>query len=167
MTFVREDLTRQHYVSHAVAIGSKDSTRLKNVGLVLVRQKPGFAKGVMFITLEDETGLANLVIWPKLYEQQRRTILTASMLGVEGRIQREGEVVHLVAFKLHDLTPDLSSLGARGSAFPLPQGRGDEFSRGPSAPDPRDDPQKGVKVRDIYGPDLHLDTLKQKSRDFQ
>ncbi len=71
---------------------------------MLVRQKPGSAKGVMFVTIEDETGVANLVIWPALFEQQRRVILTAGMLAVDGRIQREGEVVHVIASRLHDLS---------------------------------------------------------------
>jgi DNA polymerase III alpha subunit len=72
---------------------------------------PGFnfttgtsAKGVMFITIEDETGVANLVIWPSLYERQRRIILSAGMIAVQCRIQREGEVVHLVANQLTDLS---------------------------------------------------------------
>ncbi|OYX00704.1 MAG: hypothetical protein B7Z12_15555, partial [Caulobacter vibrioides] len=71
---------------------------------------PGSAKGVMFITIEDESGVANLVIWPTLYEKQRRVILGASLLGVDGRIQREGDVVHLVAYKLHDLADVLHTL---------------------------------------------------------
>ena len=79
-----------------------DRRKMTTAGLVLVRQKPGSAKGVMFITIEDETGVANLVIWPSLYEKQRQIILAANMLGVEGRVQREGQVVHIVADKLID-----------------------------------------------------------------
>jgi error-prone DNA polymerase len=77
---------------------------LDTAGLVLVRQKPGSAKGVLFITIEDETGIANLVIWPSLYEKQRRIILSAGMIAVHGRVQREGEVVHLIARHLTDLS---------------------------------------------------------------
>lgn len=69
----------------------------RRAGLVLVRQRPGSAKGVMFITLEDETGIANLVVWPQVFEKFRRVVMGASMIAVRGRIQREGEVVHLVA----------------------------------------------------------------------
>ena len=72
----------------------------------------------MFITIEDETGVANLVIWPSLYERQRRIILAAAMIGVQGRIQREGEVVHLVAHQLTDLSADLASVGERDDDFP-------------------------------------------------
>lgn len=95
----------------ATTAAAKDATRCKLAGLVLVRQKPGSAKDVMFITIEDETGVANLVIWPQLFEKQRRLILSAGMLGVEGRVQREGEVVHVVAWKLGDLSADLRSVG--------------------------------------------------------
>ncbi len=67
----------------------------------------------MFIMLEDETGIANLLIWSKLYEENRRIILGASMLGVHGCIQREGEVVHLVAFTLFDMSDQLAGVGGR------------------------------------------------------
>jgi len=71
----------------------RDRRLTRIAGLVLVRQKPGSAKGVMFITIEDETGVANLVIWPSLYEQRRRVVLSSSLLIVDGKVQREGEVV--------------------------------------------------------------------------
>lgn len=164
VAFLRDELARRRIVTCADATASKDGRWLQTAGLVLVRQKPGSAKGVMFITVEDETGVANLVIWPKLYERQRRIILTARMLGIDGRIQREGEVVHLIAHNLIDLSSELASIGDREGAFPLPHGRGDEFHRGPSTPDPRDGPPK---ARDIYIPDLHLDSIKLKTRDFR
>ena len=166
LCFLRPDLNKQAYQTCQIAGTARDGKALKTAGLVLIRQRPGSAKGVMFITIEDETGVANLVIWPTLYEKQRRVILTSSMLGVQGRVQREGDVVHLVAHKLFDLSADLARLGEREAPFPLPHGRGDEFARGPSAPDPRDGPAR-IKTRDIYIPDLHIDTLKQKSRNFK
>jgi len=73
----------------------------------------------MFITIQDETGVATLVIRPSLYEKQRRIILSASMMAVHGRIQREGEVVHLVAHRLTDLSGELGSIGDRDTAFPV------------------------------------------------
>jgi error-prone DNA polymerase len=85
------------------------------------------------------------------------------MLGVVGRIQREGEVVHVVAYKLIDLSTDLASLGGREAPFPLPHGRGDEFHRGPSSPDPR----APKPATDPYGRDRRMDGLKQKTRDFR
>ncbi|MHC2484649.1 DNA polymerase III alpha subunit [Rhizobium leguminosarum] len=91
-----------------------------------MRQKPGSAKGVMFITIEDETGPANLVVWPTLFEKRRRVVLGSSMMAINGRIKREGEVVHLVAQQLFDLV----WLADRDEEFKLPTGRGDEFAYG-------------------------------------
>ncbi|SCX03958.1 Error-prone DNA polymerase [Agrobacterium rosae] len=165
MSFLREDLRRKNVVTCAEAASLHDGKWLLTAGIVLVRQKPGSAKGVMFATIEDETGVVNVVIWPSLFERQRRVVLSASMLGVNGKIQREGDVVHLVAQRLFDFSSDLSSLGERDTAFPLQHGRGDEFSRG-GGPDPRDNPNLAVPARDIFIPDLHIDTLKVKSRNF-
>src|SRR3546814_13104155 len=91
----------------------------------------------MFITLEDETGIANLVVWPQVFEKNRRIILSAGMFAVRGRVQREGEVVHLVAQRLTDLSADLASVGDRDAAFPLPHGRGADFHHGPRSEERR------------------------------
>ena len=145
---------------------ARDGRWLEAAGLVLVRQRPGSAKGVMFITIEDETGIANLVVWPKVFEKFRRVVMGASMIAVRGRIQREGEVVHLVAHRLADLSAELASVGSRDAAFPLPHGRGDQVTHAGGGPDPRELPPKGLRTRDIYVPDLHIDTIKAKSRNF-
>ena len=79
-------------------------------GVVLVRQKPGTAKGVVFITLEDETGTVNLVIWKKMMQKFRRTVMSARLIAVRGRVQREGDVIHVVAHDLIDRTTDLDTL---------------------------------------------------------
>jgi error-prone DNA polymerase len=81
-------------------------------------------------------------------------------------VQREGEVVHLVAHHLSDQSADLTGVGDRESGFPLPHGRGDEFHHGSPSIDPRNLPPKGPKPRDIYVPDLHIDSIKVKTRDF-
>jgi error-prone DNA polymerase len=166
LSFLREDLRRRRIVTCAEAMAARDGRWLETAGLVLVRQMPGSAKGVMFITIEDETGIANLVIWPQVFEAQRRVILAAGMMGVRGRIQREGEVVHLVARHLTDLSPELASVGERDIAFPLPHGRGDEFHHGSPGLDPRSLP-KGPKPRDICDPYGHIDQIKVKTRDFR
>jgi error-prone DNA polymerase len=88
--FLRADLTSRRIVTCVDAMNARDGKWLTTASLVLVRQKPRFAKGVMFITIENETGVANLVIWPSLYERQRRIILAAGMFAVQDRIQREG-----------------------------------------------------------------------------
>ncbi len=80
-------------------------------------------------------------------------------------IQREGDVVHLVAYKIADLSAELATIGDRDAAFPLPHGRGDQTGSG-GGPDPRDRPPKGLRNRDIYVPDLHIDMIRVKSRNF-
>jgi error-prone DNA polymerase len=86
-------------------------------GLVLNRQRPGTASGVTFLTLEDETGHVNVVVWRDLAERQRRELLGARLLAVYGVLERQGEVVHLVAGRLHDLTPLLGNLVTHSRDF--------------------------------------------------
>jgi error-prone DNA polymerase len=168
IAFLRKDLARRNMVTCEEAMAARDGRWLWAAGLVLVRQKPGSAKGVMFITIEDETGPANIVVWPKVFERQRRVVLGASMMGINGKIQREGDVVHLIAQQLFDLTGDLSGLADRDTDFRLPTGRGDEFAHGsPGGGDSRDKPRPTVQPRDIFVRDLHIDTLKVKARNFQ
>jgi error-prone DNA polymerase len=166
-SFLRADLTSRRIVTCIDAMNARDGKRLTTAGLVLVRQRPGSAKGVMFITIEDESGIANLVVWPSLYERQRRIILGAGMIAVQGRVQREGEVVHLVAQHMTDLSKELAEVGERDDSFPVPHGRGDEFYHGSPGIDPRSLPPKGPKPRDIYIPDVHIDSIKVKTRDFR
>ena len=89
----------------------KDGARVEVAGLILVRQRPGSAKGVVFVTLEDETGIANAVLWADRFEQHRRTVMSATMLAVRGKVQREGIVIHVVAEAIEDLTPWLRAIG--------------------------------------------------------
>lgn len=151
-SFLRGDLARRKMVTCGEAMAAKDGRWLEAAGLVLVRQRPGSANGVMFITLEDETGIANLVVWTKVFETYRRVVMSSSMIAVHGRIQREGEVVHLVAHRLTDLSAELASVGQRDQPFPLPAGRGDGARHGSSGPDPREvcampPPSPSIRVR--------------------
>ncbi|MFN6924972.1 MAG: OB-fold nucleic acid binding domain-containing protein [Tabrizicola sp.] len=84
--------------------------RVTVAGLVLVRQRPGTAKGVIFVTLEDETGTANVVVWAQVYERFRRAVIAGRLLRVTGRLQREAGVVHVVAELIEDLSPLLDQL---------------------------------------------------------
>ena len=88
----------------------KDGARLCVGGLVLIRQRPGTAKGVVFITLEDETGAANAVVWRDVFTANRRTVMSSHFLVVHGRMQRAGEVIHVVAERFTDLTGRLHEL---------------------------------------------------------
>ncbi len=137
VAFLRSDLARQQILPCRDLLAAPDGQRLTVAGLVLVRQRPGTATGVVFITIEDETGIANLVVWSSLFERQRRIILSAGMLACHGRVQREGEVIHVVTERLADLSDLLKSLGGRSAPFPLRHGRGDEVKH-PNGPDPRD-----------------------------
>ncbi len=153
VSFLRRDLAERRIVTCREAMSARDGRWLMAAGLVLVRQRPGSAKGVIFLTLEDETGVANVVIWPKLFERSRRIALGASMMGINGRIQREGEVVHLVAQQLFDYSGQLNDLADRNLEFRLPTGRGDEFTHGtPGRADSREQPGVRMKSRDIFIP---------------
>ena len=90
--------------------------RVTVAGLVLVRQRPGTAKGVIFITLEDETGVANVVVWAKVYERFRRAVIAGRLLRVTGRLQREAGVAHVVAERVEDVSHLLDLLLRPGFA---------------------------------------------------
>ena len=166
VAFLRADLRRRRIVTCAEAMAARDGRSLEAAGIVLVRQRPGSAKGVLFITLEDETGIANLVVWPKAFEQNRRILMAARMLAVRGRIQRQGEVVHLVARRFADLSTDLASVGGREADFPLRQGRGDEVRNGGS-PDRREREARLLRGRDLADPYGRIDAIRVKTRDFR
>ena len=83
--------------------------RITVAGLVILRQRPGTAKGVIFITLEDETGVVNVIVWRKMYERFRRAVIAGRMLRVTGRLQRDG-VIHVIAEEIEDISPMLDRL---------------------------------------------------------
>ena len=114
VSFLRESLTRRRFLTCAEATRLKDRQKVETAGIVLVRQQPGSAKGVIFMTIEDETGIANLVVWRKVFLAFRPIVMGAPMIGVKGYVQREGEVVHLVVQHLTDLSADFSTIGRRG-----------------------------------------------------
>ena len=116
MAFLRRSLREQGYVAATDLAGTRNFQAVKLAGLVLVRQRPGSAKGVCFITLEDETGSANLVVWPKVLETFRKVVMQARLLVVEGHVQREVEIVHVVAERLIDRTDALLRLAPEGFA---------------------------------------------------
>ncbi|MDB5012214.1 MAG: error-prone polymerase [Daejeonella sp.] len=110
VSFVREKLRLLHILSTSELGAVKDGSLVKVAGLVLVRQRPGTAKGVCFITIEDETGYSNLVVFQKLFDKYRKEILGAKLLMVEGKLQREGEVVHVIVSRCFDLSKLLRGL---------------------------------------------------------
>jgi error-prone DNA polymerase len=110
MALLREAVAAEGYRPCAHLAEAPDGSAIRVAGLVLVRQRPGTASGVIFATLEDETGIANVVIWSRVFERYRRALLGSSLMGVAGKLQREGLVVHLVAERLVDLTAHLAAL---------------------------------------------------------
>lgn len=113
VSFLREKLKLLHVKSTKELAEVKDGQMVKVAGLVLVRQRPGTAAGVCFITIEDESGFSNLVVWQSLFEKYRREILQSRLLMVEGKLQREGEVVHIIAQKLFDYTKLLKGIATK------------------------------------------------------
>ncbi len=110
LIFLRETFANLGLITAAHIGHARDGSKAHIAGLVLVRQKPSSAKGVMFMTIEDETGTANLIIWPSLYERQRRIILAARLIACRGMVQREGAVIHLIANDMTDFSTHLDAL---------------------------------------------------------
>jgi error-prone DNA polymerase len=147
--FVRPQLEARRIVSAAGLAGIRDGRKVEVAGIVLVRQRPG-AGNVTFVTLEDESGVANIIVWQRIFDAHRRIVMGAAMIGVKGRLQREGEVVHVIADTLEDLTPLLHSVAAR--QFPHRPMPGDGANFG--GPDPRTrrprEPVIEVRSRDFH-----------------
>jgi len=110
VSFLRDRLTAKAIVSSESLRTIQNGRRVTVAGLVLVRQRPGSASGVIFMTLEDETDIANAIVWPKVFERFRPVVLGARLTAVTGRVQSESGVIHVVAERLDDLTPMLAAL---------------------------------------------------------
>ncbi|WP_298252387.1 error-prone DNA polymerase [Bradyrhizobium sp.] len=111
MEFLRKRFTREGVIACSSVSDARDKQYVRCAGVVLVRQRPGSAKGVVFMTLEDETGIANIVVWPKAMERFRKEVMGSRLILVEGTIQSSPEkVVHLVAERLFDRSRDLLDL---------------------------------------------------------
>jgi DNA polymerase III alpha subunit len=109
-TFLRTDLARRRIATNETLRAQKSGTRVAVSGLVTCRQRPGSAKGVIFMTIEDETAFANVIVWPATFERFRPIVLGARYVAVTGRMQEECGVIHVVANRLEDLTPLLARL---------------------------------------------------------
>ncbi|MFN4112448.1 MAG: error-prone DNA polymerase [Sphingomonadaceae bacterium] len=127
LAFLRPILAERGYVKAADLRARKHRAMVQVAGVVLVRQRPGSAKGVCFITLEDETGVVNLVIWPDLMEKQRKVIMGARLMEVRGRVEYDDEVIHVIAQHLTDATAALHGLA--DDLLPTALARADEVNR--------------------------------------
>jgi error-prone DNA polymerase len=137
LSFVRPELERRGALPCAGLRQVKDGRKVRLSGIVLIRQRPG-AGNVTFVTIEDESGIANIIIWQRLFEAQRRIVLSAAMIAVVGRVQKEGDVIHVIADRLEDESFLLRAVGELD--FPHRTGPGDgaraggHDPRGPSLP---------------------------------
>ena len=130
VSFMRSKLRERGTFSAAELSRAKDGQSVEVAGLVLVRQRPGTASGIVFATLEDETGIANVVIWRKVFDTKRQVILKSKLLAVRGKLQVEGLVIHVVAEDFTDMTDDLLKL-ANGQSLREAHAPGDETRSGP------------------------------------
>lgn len=129
--------------------------RLSVCGVVITRQRPGTASGVIFVTLEDETGVSNVVVWPKVYERFRRAVMGGRLLRVTGHLQREGIVTHLIAEQIEDLSSRLGDLGhPLDDAIGITNPAADEAPRptrpAPAAKHPREQAKRLFPSRDFH-----------------
>jgi error-prone DNA polymerase len=161
VSFLRERLARAGALRACEIDAVPGGRRIAVAGVVLVRQRPGSAKGVVFMTLEDETGVANVVVWPKVFDQFRPVIMGARMVLIRGRLQRapdsEGRVTHLVAEHIEDRTGDLALLSDR--ALDPPRSHADAArTAAPERGESREEPLRHRHPRDVR--------VLPKSRDF-
>ena len=113
--FLRADLAARGALRNEALRGIANNTRVRISGLVTCRQRPGSAKGVVFMTIEDESAVANVIVWPKVFERVRPVVLGARYVAVTGRVQEESGVIHVVADELEDLTLLLARLADHGA----------------------------------------------------
>jgi error-prone DNA polymerase len=155
MAFLRPALAARGFVRACDLRERKFRSMVQIAGVVLIRQRPGSAKGVTFITLEDETGVVNLVVWPDLKEKQRKVVMGARLMEVRGRVEYDDEVIHVIAHALTDATSALHALS--DDLLDAPLARADEVNR------PM--PERGPPLPNVTGhPRDHR--ILPKSRDF-
>jgi len=141
VSFIREQLTQLHVRSLVSLNQAKNGDQVKVAGLILVRQRPGTASGICFITLEDETGNGNLVVFKNLFDKYRKEIIQSRLLMVEGQLQREGEVIHVIVKRCFNFSPLLKRLVSSGENSLSTLSRADERT---SNPDPRQNNQEKI-----------------------
>jgi len=132
MTFLRAHVTAARIVSCGQVKTMTDGMRVSVGGVILVRQRPGSASGVVFMTIEDETGVANAVIWPTVLERMRKVVMGARLVVIHGRVQRHEDIIHVVAARLEDKNHWLDRLSEDGEALEAALANADEVRR----PDP-------------------------------
>jgi error-prone DNA polymerase len=128
LSLLRERMNAHGVTPNAKILDTPNGTRITVAGLVLVRQRPGTAKGVIFMTLEDEAGVANIIVWPKAFERLRALVIGARFVAVTGKLQNEAGVIHVIADRMEDWTPTLGQLSDEGRTIET-LSRADEVKR--------------------------------------
>ena len=142
MAFLRASLAERGFVRASDLRSRKFRSMVHVAGVVLIRQRPGSAKGVCFITLEDETGVINLVVWPDLKEKQRRVVMGSRLMEVRGRVEYDDEVIHVIAHHMEDATHQLYRLS--DDMLNAPVARADHVTTPlPAKFNPRDNLKEG------------------------
>jgi error-prone DNA polymerase len=158
LSFFRPEFESRGHTRACDLPAARDGSWITVAGLVLVRQRPGSASGVIFATLEDETGVANVIVWPKTFDRYRKTVMRAKLVGVTGRLQKEGKVIHLIANRLTDHSARLADL-ADGEDFCETVAHADEINR------PDADPRTVALYRRVMRGEK-LEDIMPGSRDF-
>jgi error-prone DNA polymerase len=165
MSFLRARVRQTRIAACADLKSCRDGAYASVAGVVLVRQRPGSAQGVVFMTIEDETGVANAVIWPKVLERMRKVVMGARLVVVHGRIQRHEDIIHVVAERLEDRSDWLSLLTEDGKALSIALANADHVKH-PGGEDSRE------RLRERGHPRWHprrhprAERIIPKSRDF-
>ena len=172
MNFLRDEFRVARVLTCNEVRTLKDGARVSVAGVVLIRQRPGTAKGVVFMTLEDETGVANAVVWPKMLEKFRKVVMTARLIEIEGRVQRHEDIIHIIAERLIDRSDWLLKLSEWAGDMKAPLANADEVlhpdpgsARGSEAEanDPRHHPRFARTSKARHPRDVRIIP---KSRDF-
>ena len=135
LSLLRSQLDAMNIVRCAYLRSICDGRNVEVAGVILVRQRPGSAKGVLLVTVEDESSVAQGILWPNMFQVYRRQVMSASMIAMRGKLQKEGEVIHIICDRIIDHDEMLRSVGR--TDFSVAPGCGDGASHG-GGPDPRD-----------------------------
>jgi error-prone DNA polymerase len=133
LQFLRAELDAMRIVRCGDLASIRDGRNIEVAGVILVRQRPGSAKGVLFVTIEDETGIANGIVWPDRFEIYRRQVMSASMIAMRGRLQKEGEVIHIICDRIVDHDDMLRSIGSMDVAVSPSRADGAKGGGGPDS----------------------------------
>jgi error-prone DNA polymerase len=163
--FLRKQLNAMNIVPCSDLAHIRDGRNVEVAGVILVRQRPGSAKGVLFVTIEDETGIANGILWPDRFETYRREVMSASLIAVRGRLQKEGDVIHIICDRIIDHDDMLRSIGRMDfTVAPAPA----DGAKNGGGPDPRDPtwPRARTLGSGPYGTLTDNDMIPIRSHDF-